>query len=152
MRGRCVGGGAIAGGSISCAPPCVRAVFKDAAAARVVEVVEGLLQQIVNTFDIKDKKILFPRSSLSNPALKEELTKLGAYVEQLTVYRNTKHPKRDLPVEGIEKILFTSPSTVRNFLQDYNEIPGQWKVLSKGPMTRQSLKEAGYESEVLIND
>ena len=116
------------------------------------ETSEGLLQRIVNAFDIKNKKILFPRSSLSNPNLKEELTKMGAYVEQLTVYRNTKHPKRDLPVEGIEKILFTSPSTVRNFLQDYNEIPGQWKVLSKGPVTRQSLKEAGYESEVLISD
>jgi len=115
------------------------------------ETSEGLLKRIVNAFDIKGKKILFPRSSLPNSTLKEELTKLGAHVEELTVYQNTKHPKRDLPFEGIDKILFTSPSTVRNFLQDYHEIPGQWKVLSKGPVTRQSLKEAGYESEVLIS-
>jgi len=90
--------------------------------------------------------------SLPNPALKEELTKLGANVKQFTVYQNIKLPKRDLPVNGIDKILFTSPSTVRNFLHDYNKIPAHWKVLSKGPVTRQSLKEAGYESEVLIND
>lgn len=116
------------------------------------ETSEGLLKAITEKFNVKGKKILFPRSSLPNPTLKDELTKLGARVEQLTVYQNTKLPKRDLPVNGIDKILFTSPSTVRNFLQDYNKIPAHWKVLSKGPVTRQSLKEAGYESEVLIND
>jgi len=41
------------------------------------ETSEGLLSAIVNEFDIKDKKILFPRSSIPNPYLKEELTNLG---------------------------------------------------------------------------
>jgi uroporphyrinogen-III synthase len=116
------------------------------------ETSEGLLKAITAKFDVRNRKILFPRSSLPNPYLKEALAGLGADVEELTVYRNTKLPKRDLPVAGIDKILFTSPSTVKNFLKDYHAIPGHWKILSKGPVTRESLKEAGYESEVLIYD
>jgi uroporphyrinogen III methyltransferase/synthase len=116
------------------------------------ETSEGLLKAITAKFDVRNRKILFPRSSLPNPYLKEALAGLGADVEELTVYQNTKLPKRDLPVAGIDKILFTSPSTVTNFLKDYHMIPGHWTILSKGPVTRESLKEAGYESEVLIYD
>jgi uroporphyrinogen III methyltransferase/synthase len=102
--------------------------------------------------DVRGKKILFPRSSLPNPYLKGELTKQGAQVDPLTVYRNVKPQKRDLPKVPISKILFTSPSTVRNFVEDYGRIPDQWKILSKGPLTSRSLREAGYESEVLTYD
>ena len=114
-----------------------------------VETSEGLLDAITGQLDVQGKKILFPRSSLPNPYLKDELTKRGAQVEQLTVYQNVKPGKRALPKENIKKILFTSPSTVRNFLEDYGHIPDQWKILSKGPVTRRSLTEAGYESEVI---
>ena len=118
----------------------------------LTETSEGLLSAIATKFDVHGKKILFPRSNLINPYLQEKLEKLGAKVEPLTVYQNTKPSKRDLPKNGINKILFTSPSTVKNFLQDYNTIPDHWTILSKGPVTKKSLKEAGYESEVLIYD
>ena len=117
-----------------------------------VETSEGLLAAMLDRFEMKGKKVLFPRSSLPNHYLKDGLVRHGATVDQITVYQNSKLPKRELPREGIDKVLFTSPSTVHNFLRDYGSIPGQWKILSKGPYTSQSLKEAGYESEVLIYD
>ncbi|HQP10531.1 MAG TPA: uroporphyrinogen-III synthase, partial [Candidatus Omnitrophota bacterium] len=115
-----------------------------------VETSEGLLAAIKNKADVKGKRILFPRSSLPNPYLKDELEKMGAAVDQLIVYKNTKPARRDLPKGPIDKVLFTSPSTVRNFLEDYGRIPANWKIFSRGPVTARCLQEAGYESEVLL--
>ena len=111
-----------------------------------IETSEGLLEAIVNRYDVRGKRILFPRSSLPNPLLHDALTKKGARVDQVAVYQNTKPPKRALPQEGIERIVFTSPSTVQNFLKDYGAIPGHWKIISKGPRTSRALREAGYSA------
>jgi len=114
------------------------------------ETSEGLLQVLKVNYDLSRKNILFPRSSLSNPFLKEELKKCGSKIMELTVYENKKPKKRDLPKEPIQKIIFTSPSTVHNFLEDYGSIPKEWEIISKGPLTSKALKEAGYSCEVLI--
>jgi len=111
---------------------------------------EGLLEEMIAKFDLKDKRILFPRSSLANPYLKNELHKLGVQVIEVTVYLNTKPKKKELPPCAIDQVLFTSPSTVKNFLKDYGNIPTHWRILSRGPLTLQTLDEAGYRSEVLI--
>jgi len=116
------------------------------------ETSEGFLKEIMKALDVSGKKILFPRSNLPNPYLKEKLTKQGAEVVELTVYENTKPPKKDLPTEPIDKVIFTSPSTVRNFLKDYGAIPQSWHIVAKGPLTDRYLKEAGYKSEVLISE
>ncbi len=114
----------------------------------------GLVQTLKEKYDLKGKRILFPRSSLPNPYIKEELNRLGACVQELVVYENRKTPFQELPMGGIRKVLFTSPSIVRNFLEAYGEIPGHWQILSRGPSTHQTLKEKGYESEILmkVND
>jgi len=117
-----------------------------------VETSVGMLAAMTERYELKGKTILFPRSSLPNPYLSDGLTARGAEVDLLTVYENTPLPRRPLPMEGIEQVIFTSPSTVRNFLKDYGVIPRYWKILSRGSYTSQSLKEAGYESEVLTYD
>lgn len=104
----------------------------------------GLLEELAANFDLRGKKILFPRSSLPNPYLKQKLTERGSRVDEVTVYENIKPPKRPLPQTWIDAILFTSPSTVRNFLADYGTIPGNWRILSRGPLTSAFLREAGY--------
>ncbi len=114
-----------------------------------VETSQGLFTEIQNKLHVKEKNILFPRSALSNPYLKEHLIKAGAHVDELVVYQNTKPEKRPLPKENIETVIFTSPSTVKNFLADYKTIPLQWKILSKGSVTSKALKEAGYIGEIL---
>jgi uroporphyrinogen III methyltransferase/synthase len=109
------------------------------------ETAEGLLNAITQQMDIKDKRILFPRSSLPNPFLKEALVAQGALVTEITIYENTKPAKRDLPSVSVDGIIFTSPSTVRNFLADYGTISTSWTIMAKGPVTLKTLHEAGYK-------
>ena len=117
-----------------------------------IETSEGLLARIQERYPVKGKNILFPRSDLPNPTLKRGLMRLGAQVSELTVYENRKPAKRELPKEGIGCVLFTSPSTVKNFLADYGTIPPSWQILSKGPHTQAALKDFGYESEIIIHE
>ena len=105
---------------------------------------QGLLKAMAQYMDLKGKRILFPRSSLPNPYLKDALSAYGAIVEEITIYSNTKPVKRDLPSVDIEGVIFTSPSTVRNFLTDYGTIPPSWQIFAKGPVTLKTLQEAGY--------
>jgi len=114
------------------------------------ETSRGLFAALKEFGPLKGKKVLFPRSSLSNPFLRDQLLKEGATVEELTVYRNTKSPLRKFPQDRIDSVLFTSPSTVKNFLADFGSVPTQWEILCKGPLTQKALKEAGYESEIVV--
>lgn len=116
-----------------------------------VETSEGLLEAIHHQLDVEGKKILFPRSAIPNPYLKEGLTKLGAVVDEWAVYQNTIPQKRPLPEKKIDQIIFTSPSTVMNFLKHYGKIPEHWGILSKGTYTRKPLIEAGYQSQLILS-
>ena len=111
---------------------------------------EGMLAALKRDYHLQGKKILFPRSSLENPFLKDQLKKEGSQVMELTVYQNTKPAKRPLPNEVINKVFFTSPSTVKNFLEDYGTIPPSWQILSKGLHTKKMLEQAGYQDQVSI--
>ncbi|MDE2027724.1 MAG: uroporphyrinogen-III C-methyltransferase [Candidatus Omnitrophica bacterium] len=108
------------------------------------ETAEGLFKAIKQEAALKGKRILFPRSNLPNPFLKEALEKEGALVTEVAIYRNVKPARRDLPSELIDGIIFTSPSTVKNFLIDYGTIPVSWQILAKGPVTLKTLQEEGY--------
>jgi uroporphyrinogen-III synthase len=109
------------------------------------ETAEGLFKAMSQDLDLKGKRILFPRSSLPNPFLKDALTAQGARVTEITIYENTKPPKRELPSGSIEGVIFTSPSTVKNFLMDYGTIPASWRILAKGPVTLKKLEDEGYD-------
>lgn len=115
------------------------------------ETAQGLFKTMKQHFDLKGKRILFPRSSLPNPFLKEALTAQGATVTEVTIYENTKPDKRDLPSVHIDGVIFTSPSTLRNFLTDYGTIPASWQILAKGPVTLRILQETGYSHAASIS-
>jgi uroporphyrinogen III methyltransferase/synthase len=108
---------------------------------------EGLFQKLKNCYTLAGKRILFPRSSLPNPFLTDELQKAGAVVDVLAVYTNVKPEHQKLPTERIDQIIFTSPSTVQNFLNEYGNIPHEWRILSRGALTSKTLKESGYDCE-----
>ncbi|MBP9853802.1 MAG: uroporphyrinogen-III C-methyltransferase [Candidatus Omnitrophica bacterium] len=114
------------------------------------ETSQGVLNLFKEHYQLKNKKILFPRSNLPNPFLKEQLEKLGAHVNELAVYINNPSQKAELPEGPVDKIIFTSPSTVRSFLDKYKAIPKHWLICSKGPLTQKTLQDKGYESEIMI--
>ncbi len=110
---------------------------------------EGMFQVLKKNYSLKGKKFLLPRSSLSNPYMKVQLKKHGATVDEIAIYTNVKPKKRPLPSMPIHGVIFTSPSTVMNFLKDYVTIPKFWKIYAKGLVTQKALQKAGYNSEVL---
>ncbi len=114
-----------------------------------VETAEGLWDELNRRYALKAKTIIFPRSALPNPFLRTQLQRAGAQVLEFAVYRNTKPRRRSIFTQAIDSVLFSSPSTVINFLKDYGKIPAGWQVLCKGPLTQRALKKAGYRSELV---
>lgn len=113
------------------------------------ETAKGVYLELKKRLRLKGLKILFPRSSLPNPYLKKAMTKSGADVFEFAVYENIKPKQRPLPDEAIEAVMFTSPSTVVNFLKDYKKIPSSWTIYCKGPVSQKALAEHGYQGKIL---
>jgi uroporphyrinogen-III synthase len=115
------------------------------------ETSEGLFDALKNTYSLEGLRIFFPRSALPNPFLKDHLTAAGARVHEMPIYDNTQPDHvAPLPAERIDRVIFTSPSTVHNFLSIYGPIPKEWAILAKGERTQRELKLEGYESEIVI--
>jgi uroporphyrinogen-III synthase len=74
--------------------------------------------------DIRNKKIFMPRSDISDKNLSKGLEALGADVTASFAYRNIMpEDLPDLNLEFFNEIMFTSPSTVRNFRKRYGRVP-----------------------------
>ncbi len=114
------------------------------------ETAQGLFKTLSAVMDFKGKNIFFPRSSIPNPFLIDALREHGATVYEWAVYNNIKPKRGPLPTEHVDGVIFTSPSTVFNFLEEYETIPSHWDILAKGPVTHKALREAGYRSKIMI--
>ena len=114
------------------------------------ETAESMVK-LLGKFPAKGKRFLIPRSDLARDLLVDELRKRGAHVDAVTVYRNicSKIKKQDLG--RIDEIVFTSPSTVKNFLKIHGEIPASIKVWAIGPVTQAQLETFKIRSEILKN-
>lgn len=113
------------------------------------ETAQGLFDTLHKVTNLKGRIILFPRSELPNPFLKEALIKEGAKVLEHAVYHNKKPSYRPLPDVPVDGIIFTSPSTVTHFIADYKVIPKDWRILVKGPVTAAAVTQAGYTFNTL---
>jgi len=83
----------------------------------------GLLKRFKKE-NINGKRIFMPRSDLSDKGLKNGLKRLGAVVTSIYAYRNVMPSDLpDLELSNFDEIMFTSPSTVRNFKKRYGKIP-----------------------------
>jgi len=105
----------------------------------VKESSEGLLEAFKKE-NLKDKKIFLPRSDIADKGLTAGLELLGARVTSCVSYKN-RMPEDlpDLNLSFFDEIMFTSPSTVRNFRKRYGKIPEEIKIRCIGEVT---LKEA----------
>lgn len=109
------------------------------------------MAKLLRKFPVKGKRFLIPRSDLARNLLVDVLRKRGAHVDPVTAYRNVcpKIKKQDLA--RIDEIVFTSPSTVKNFLKIHRAIPARVKIWSIGPVTQAQLKAFKIRSEILKN-
>ena len=120
-------------------------------------IAEGML-----ALGMQGQKVLLPRAEVARDVLPEALTKAGATVHVLPIYRNVpSHGRKDEVLKGIENgsihcITFGSSSTVENFL---SLVPAQLlkqhpevKLACIGPVTAQTLQEAGLTCHIQPED
>ena len=88
-------------------------------------------------------RVLIPRSNLALSIIPDGLRRLGFIVDCVTAY-NTCMPAnpRRIDLTTVDRIVFTSPSTVDNFLWLYGSLPADKELVARGPITAQHLR--GY--------
>jgi hydroxymethylbilane synthase len=122
---------------------------------RAEEIVAGL-------GDVAGRRILIPQASAARPALFEQLTALGAEVTVVPIYDNVpaEFGEQELAelAQGVDAVLFTSGSTVRNFVQAVRPYPAAFAQVQKaaliciGPVTAEAVQEAGLQTPILADE
>jgi len=102
---------------------------------------EGMLKHL----DIRDQKVLIPRSSASQSPLPNILEDAGANVEVVTLYTNQSLEVDQLP--ECDAVCFCSPSGLQPLLPFEDQLKKTLKV-SIGPVTTQAMKKAGWHVDV----
>ena len=108
----------------------------------VSEVEEDNSYGVVSWFSSQSRgRVLIPRSNLALPIIPEGLRQLGFEVDCVTAYINRmpEHPKK-VNLDEIDRIVFTSPSTIDNFIRLYGALPEKKELVTRGPITEQHLQ------------
>jgi len=103
--------------------------------------------------DIKNKKILLPRTNIADDNFAAELRQKGATVKEITVYNthiiNDKHDSlQQIVNEGLDVITFASPSAVEAFCEmkiDKKEA----RIACIGPVTGEKAKILGLKVDIV---
>lgn len=100
----------------------------------------GLLEEF-NKINLKNKKILLPRAKISSNELPDGLLDMQAAIEKVTVYKTVELDPGPVDFNYIDKVLFTSGSTVRAFLKQFGSVPAGIKVYCLGNPTLNEAKK-----------
>ncbi len=111
------------------------------------ETQEGVID-LLKKFDLENAYLFLPRSALSRPVLINYLIERGIRHQACDLY-DTKtqrlEPKPDL--KSVDTIVFTSPSTVKAFLEIFGKFPEGKKMLAVGPITEEALQKGEFCDE-----
>lgn len=107
--------------------------------------------------DVSGQAILLPRAQIARKALPDLLISKGAQVDEIAVYRTLPgRPTREALEQltrGFDAITFTSPSTVRNFVQlmgcRASAIVAGAVVACIGPVTARAAENRGLTVDVI---
>ncbi|RPH51191.1 MAG: uroporphyrinogen-III C-methyltransferase [Desulfobacteraceae bacterium] len=112
------------------------------------------------TENLNGKRILLPRAEEARAILPEELTKMGALVDEITAYRTRAVTDeasdliKELKNKAIDLITFTSSSTVKNFAAllpagTMEEHLGDVVIAAIGPVTADTAKDMGFKVSII---
>jgi len=106
---------------------------------------KGLLEEFKKV-DLEGKKIFMPRSDLSDKNLSVGFKNLGAVVTSTKAYKNIMPQNLpELELENFDEIMFTSPSTARNFKKRYKHVPKGVRVQCIGDVTLKEVQKLGLK-------
>jgi uroporphyrinogen-III synthase len=96
-------------------------------------------------------RVLYPRSEVAPPTLKEGLQALGFTVDDPVVYRTLpdRHGMQAFAAQlkrGLDAVAFASPSAVRHAVEAVDDALKHLRLYSIGPSTSAALREAGLEA------
>ena len=111
-------------------------------AAPKEETAEGLISAL-DQLELKDAFFFWPHSALSRPLLTDYFAERKVRFCACAVY-DTKFqlPGPLPPLEEIDEIIFTSPSTVHAFLHYFGKLPKGKKLTPIGPVTKKTLMQS----------
>lgn len=104
------------------------------------ETQEGVIK-ILSLIDLEEAYVFMPRSALSRPVLSHFFKERQIRHQTCDLYDTVTQsldPKPDL--KHIDEIIFTSPSTVKAFLEIFGQIPTDKKLFAIGPVTEEALR------------
>jgi uroporphyrinogen III methyltransferase / synthase len=117
-------------------------------------VAEAILEGLRAETSVENLKFLLARAEGAREVLAEELTRMGAIVDEAVAYRTvpeTGDPTggvRRFREEGADMITFTSSSTVRNFKDLGLPVPAGLVTASIGPVTSATMREMGLPVDI----
>lgn len=104
--------------------------------------------------DLNDQRILLPRARIGSPQIVEELRRQGALVNDIALYDTVTAVPETAALaalsQGYEAITFTSPSSVRGFLELSGGKPLTPAVVACiGPVTAKAAAEYGLPATLV---
>ncbi|MEO6786346.1 MAG: uroporphyrinogen-III synthase, partial [Chthoniobacteraceae bacterium] len=117
-------------------------------------VAEAVVKAFQKEGSVENLRILIARAQEARDVLPEQLTKLGAIVDVVAVYRTV--PETDdvsggiarFREEGADMITFTSSSTAENFMALKLPMPADLTTASIGPITSATMRGLGLKVDV----
>lgn len=127
-------------------------------AYRAEAVVEAFGQE-----SIRGAKILLPRAKEARPILPDELTRMGAQVDEIAVYHTRPVDASKAPLiaaleQGqVDMVTFTSSSTVQNFhallpSHRMDELMANVRIASIGPITTETAQKLGFKVDITADE
>ena len=123
---------------------------------------EGLAKALEG-WEMEGMRVLVPRADVARDALPSLLSKRGAQVDILPVYRAMCPPAasgalmRLFNAEGVDVITFTSSSTVANFVRAFPEdrlpaVLGDAEIACMGPVTADTARKLGLQVGIVARE
>ena len=99
---------------------------------------EGVIA-LLETLDLTNVYLLWPRSSKARPLLLEYLAERKTHIFDL-YETSLRRPEVWPDLTSFDEIVFTSPSTVQAFVRLFGSIPADKKITPIGPVTAKLLQ------------
>ncbi|MBX6365385.1 MAG: uroporphyrinogen-III synthase [Gemmatimonadetes bacterium] len=118
-------------------------------------VAESLIDAMAAGGSVAGARILLPRAAGAREILPERLRELGGEVDEVEAYRAVRDAagaeeiRRRLDAGELDALTFTSPSTVRGFVEAVGPAAGAAVVACIGPVTAASARELGLPVAVV---
>jgi len=146
---------ALAGATVAAiGPGTARALAAHGIVADVVpeRFVAEALVEVLEDVEVEGKRVLVARAAEARDVLPDALAERGAEVDVVALYetvREAPDEKAIAAAQGADYVTFTSSSTVTNLTDALGErFPAAARIVSIGPVTSETVREAGLEVAV----